>query len=490
VTSAGVLAHGVTFGVAAVTTVVTAIVASRFFPVGLSRRIDPDVGLHAYWTVVLPAALATAVLTALGVMFVANRAASPPPEARSMRTRRFLRTVRRQAPVPVALGATMAFDAGTGPRRLPVRPALLAAIVGVIGVVATLTIDHGIEDALAHPERAGVVWDVQAAPVDDIPVDEALPADWVASATDAAGEGTRAGDMMRTVTAVDGIGVQTLAVRPTGDDTEPAVQLAITEGRVPHDPGEVAIGPKVARDSGRSIGDDIVIDGLDDPARIVGIALFPPEVHVGFDEGALVVVEDFATISTHLMDEASASNDYFVERWLALDLPRNADVEASADAVAAALGDTVEIGVSETPIELSNLHDMRTLPFVLAGFLAALAFASLAHVFASSVRRRRRDFAVLRALGLGRGSSRLVLNAQGTAIALVGLIVGVPLGTVIGRQGWRWVAGKIPLEYAPPFAFVAILVCVPLALLIVNVMAVWPGRLVARMRIADQLRSE
>jgi ABC-type antimicrobial peptide transport system permease subunit len=114
----------------------------------------------------------------------------------------------------------------------------------------------------------------------------------------------------------------------------------------------------------------------------------------------------------------------------------------------------------------------------------------MAHVFASSVRRRRRDFAVLSALGLGRRSSRLVLNAQGTSIALVGLIVGVPLGTVVGRQGWRWVAGRVPLEYVPPFALVAVLVSVPLALLIVNVMAVWPGRLVATMRVADQLRTE
>ena len=45
----------------------------------------------------------------------------------------------------------MAFESGRGRRSVPVRPALLGAIVGVVGIVGTYTIEHGLDDALANP---------------------------------------------------------------------------------------------------------------------------------------------------------------------------------------------------------------------------------------------------------------------------------------------------------------------------------------------------
>ena len=65
--------------------------------------------------------------------------------------------LRQVSSVPVRLGITMAFDPGTGPQRMPVRPALVAAVVGVAGVVGTLSINAAIDDALAHPELGGQV---------------------------------------------------------------------------------------------------------------------------------------------------------------------------------------------------------------------------------------------------------------------------------------------------------------------------------------------
>ena len=48
--------------------------------------------------------------------------------------------------------------------RIPVVPALLAATIAVIGVVASLSIDRGITNALDHPELAGITWDVAVMP--------------------------------------------------------------------------------------------------------------------------------------------------------------------------------------------------------------------------------------------------------------------------------------------------------------------------------------
>jgi hypothetical protein len=58
----------------------------------------------------------------------------------------------------------MAFQPGIGRSRVPVVPALLGAVVAVIGVTATLSIDHDINNALAHPELAGITWDAGVTP--------------------------------------------------------------------------------------------------------------------------------------------------------------------------------------------------------------------------------------------------------------------------------------------------------------------------------------
>ena len=48
----------------------------------------------------------------------------------------------------------------------------------------------------------------------------------------------------------------------------------------------------------------------------------------------------------------------------------------------------------------------------------------------------------------------------------------------------------MPLEDVPPLALVAVLVIVPATIAIVNALALWPGRRVARIRPAEVLRAE
>ena len=152
---AAVRVHLVVVGIAAPVALVTAVLASAWFPLGLGARIDPRRGLHADWLVlgVGEAALvalalgATAFFAWMACSSAALRVGSVRPGA--------VGWVRRAAPVSVGLGTTMAFDRGSGRRRVPTRPALVGAVVGVLGVVATMTINRGLTDALGHPERAG-----------------------------------------------------------------------------------------------------------------------------------------------------------------------------------------------------------------------------------------------------------------------------------------------------------------------------------------------
>ena len=126
----------------------------------------------------------------------------------------------------------------------------------------------------------------------------------------------------------------------------------------------------------------------------------------------------------------------------------------------------------------------------LAGFLVLLAVGAVGHALATAVRRRRHELAVLRALGMTRMQSRLVVFTQASVLAAIGLALGIPLGVAFGRIIWRLVAQSTPLAYHPPLAVWALALIGPLALLAANLLAAWPGQRAARLRSAQVLRAE
>jgi ABC-type lipoprotein release transport system permease subunit len=109
---------------------------------------------------------------------------------------------------------------------------------------------------------------------------------------------------------------------------------------------------------------------------------------------------------------------------------------------------------------------------------------------ALAVRRRRGELAVLRALGLTPLQVRMVVVTHGSALAVIGLVIGMPLGVVVGRDIWRVVAGFTPLDYQPPLAVLALLLIGPATVLAANLLAAWPGRRAARLRPAQVLHAE
>ena len=479
------LSHVPTIAVAAVTSFATALGASQLFPVGLGRKVDPDVGVHADWVVLAPGVVLTAAVLVAATLLIAHRASSLRTGIGPAHPSRVLAAIRRRAPLTVGIGTSIALDGGTGRNKVAVRPALLGAVVGVLGVVGTMTIDHGINDSLAHPERAGVVWDAQISP---FPQSYALPVGFDKGLEQkvlaALPSGSKVAEVDRAVLPVNGVGAPAFAVRTVGEDATPPISLALTSGRSPARDDEVAIGPKTAADIGVKIGDTITIGDSGHSARVVGTALFPTDVHAEFDEGIWLT-------PAQLDSTAPPASDFRQDRRIVVRFAEGTDIDETIAQLSGALGGDVQfVETAELPDELTNLRNIRTLPLVLAGFLALLALAALSHVLATSARRRRRDFAVLRAIGLNRRATRLVLNAQGTAIGVVGLLLGIPLGVALGRIGWRLVADQVPLTNVPPFAVLVVLLIVPATVLLTNALALWPGRRVARLRPAEVLRTE
>ncbi len=265
-------------------------------------------------------------------------------------------------------------------------------------------------------------------------------------------------------------------------------------GRSPGGLGEAAIGPATAKNLGVHVGDTVSVGAgagagrARAQVRIVGEALFPSDVHAEFDEGLWLSPTQFDAIVPPMPPGGSDTDS----RLVAVRFAPQTSVPAAIGRLSARLGPLAQdVSPPSAPDELLNLGNVRVLPDVLAGFLGLMGVAALSFVLFGSAQRRRRDFAILRAMGMSRRNARLVLNVQGTAIGLFGVAVGIPLGLAVGRTGWRLIAEHVPLATVAPLAVVGIVLIIPATILLANLLATWPGQLVARTNLpARELRVE
>jgi ABC-type lipoprotein release transport system permease subunit len=130
------------------------------------------------------------------------------------------------------------------------------------------------------------------------------------------------------------------------------------------------------------------------------------------------------------------------------------------------------------------------MPFFIAALFAAAASAALAHALVTSIRRRRRDLAILKTLGFTREQVVATVAWQATTVAAIGVLIGLPLGLAVGRFTYNLFAadlGVVPDVVTP--AGITLLI-IPAAILLANLTAVLPGWSAARIQPAIVLRAE
>ncbi len=142
------------------------------------------------------------------------------------------------------------------------------------------------------------------------------------------------------------------------------------------------------------------------------------------------------------------------------------------------------------PAEIVNYRSMGTTPLLLAAALAAGAVSSLALTLLASVRRRRRDLALLKTLGFTRRQLAATVAWQSTAAVAAGTVVGVPLGMALGRFLWILFARQISVVPEPAIPGLTVVLVCAAALAIANLVAALPGRAAGRTPAAALLRAE
>jgi ABC-type lipoprotein release transport system permease subunit len=122
--------------------------------------------------------------------------------------------------------------------------------------------------------------------------------------------------------------------------------------------------------------------------------------------------------------------------------------------------------------------------------LVAIAAAALADALAIAIRRRRQHLAVLKTLGFDRRQVRATIAWQASTFAALGLLVGLPLGVALGRWAWTLFAEQIGVVPQPVTPLPLLLLVIPAAVLLANLVAFLPARAAARTPAASVLRAE
>jgi ABC-type lipoprotein release transport system permease subunit len=457
-----------------------AVALSPLAPLGdLARKAEPEPGLSVDVAVFAIGAAATILLTALLAAPAAWRAARSGSEhgaagpAAGSGVAALL--ARLGAGTPVVTGVRMALEPGRGRSAVPVRTAIVGVTIGVMAFAGALTFGASSTHLLDTPRLYGWNWDLALTNFNSGPD---LGRRRAAFAREPAIEEVSIGDL--------GIPLDVNARRVDGIALEPVrgrLFPPVIEGRAPNSPGEVMLGAKTMRTLDVEIGDTVTVRRPGAGARRMRVV------------GSGVLASGFSSIARLGQGAVFHARD---ARRLAPDTPASdaimrlapgTDRRALRRRLSKRLGE-LYVRPLQKPSDIVDFGRVRGLPLILAGLLALIAAATLAHVLVSAVRRRRRDLAVLKTLGFERRQVRTVVLVQSLTYAAAALVVGLPLGAAAGRFAWNVYADRQGITPEVVVPVPALLLAIPVAALVAGALALLPARWAAATQPAAVLRTE
>jgi ABC-type lipoprotein release transport system permease subunit len=469
-----VAARGLIIGVtSAVLAVATAILMSPLMPVGLARIADLHHGFHADALILGLGALAVVVGVVGLRLFAAWRVHVAETRRVARKPSWLTRALERGRLSPsMTVGTRFVVDPGRGERSSGIWTTVLGATLTIALLAGLWSFQTNLQHMLDTPRLYGWNWSVKsgapALPDVSAALDPAFAHDPVVAAF-ASGTFTQAELGLERVDVM-GLRQEQGQVAPT-----------VVEGRLPEHDDEVLLGTRTLERSGLHLG-DIAVLRLGNTAaglRIVGRGLFPEfGDYGGLGNGVFMT---FGGLKKMLPE---ARRNVFLLRYRS-----DVDPEAETVHLRRAL-DPLPTRSSGEPREVQALSDVSGLPTFLGAVLVLLAVATLAHTLVSSVRRRRRELAVLRTMGFVRRQVWLAVFWQTATLVAIALVVGIPLGALLGRFAWNVFTEDLGALSEHEVAWVPLLLTIPVALLLASLVAVVPAWLAGRTRPSVALRSE
>jgi hypothetical protein len=491
-----------------------AVALSTITLVGPIRQIERSPGISFDWTV-LGAGLFLLIF-ALLTFAVVNAFRNAPQRTRARRNGPSVSAVSRVAGAAAATGMSptavtglrFALERGRRDRAAPVRSALLGTVLAVVVVVATLTFASGLHRLVSHPRLYGWNWSYaieEAGSGKFPPVGQTLLSH---DADVASWTGFNYADIQ-----INGQTIPTLLAQPNS-----AVAPSMLSGHPIRTNNQIVLGAATLAQLRKHIGDTVTASfgghssgagAYVPPTRlqVVGTATLPAignqgTLHASMGTGAI--------ISNNLGPAAfkkAGTNPDPLQNGVRIAVVQLRATVSPAAGVASLRhiathvtkliaadknlgGGTFDVLPVQQPAEIVSYQHTGNTPAALAAGLAAGAVVALALTLAASVRRRRHDLALLKAIGFTKRQLLATVAWQGSVAAIVGLVIGTPIGIAAGQWLWTRFARDI---YAipqntvpwPQLALVALT-----TLVLANLAALIPGRTAARTPTALLLKSE
>jgi ABC-type lipoprotein release transport system permease subunit len=471
---------------------------SPLTPVGEARLAAADPGTVSVDPLVtlvgVPAVVAAVLLLSVWPAIRHARPARPEPlPPAGGLARSVVRAVASAgAPPSVLIGVRYAFERGRGRTPVPVGSALLGTVLAVTALSATAVFGASLTRLINSPALYGAPYEVKFS-----------------------NEGTGSGaaltgpllDSLRRDPAIDRVTVAADAeINVNGRHVRAVAVTAArgpalisgVDGRLPRGDQDIMLGAATLRGVRAGAGDQVRVT-VNDPVtgaartttfRVTGRASFAPSFGTGgFGSGAALTVS--ALLHAQCPDGGPACLRKARQGLIYSVLVHAVPGPSGAAALARY---TSQYGAylagPDQPTELINFGESVSFPLLFGVALSLFGAATLVHLLLVSVRRRRAEAGLLKVLGFVRRQLAAVISWQATAIILVGVVAGVPLGIVAGKVAWRLFATNFGVVPVAVVQAVPLVLLAATALAAANLLAVLPALLAGRARPADLLRAE
>jgi hypothetical protein len=486
------------------------IALSPLSPIGPARDVYPNPGLAADWTVIGLGVLALVVLllaaAVLGAVLSAPHRRAGLPE-RLGRSGLADAVFRSGLPASAVIGTRFAVESGRSRDRGSSRWVFVGAIIALLVVSATLTFGHSLQNLVDQPSLYGWNWDYAVQSFDGYgPVPQPTVTSVLRHNRGVAESGVWFSSLQ-----LDGLEVPTLLANPGARVTPPIVAGHGLSGK-----NQIVLGAATLGQLHKRLGDTVAMRFVPNLPRhaielkIVGIATMPAigiaeGLHSSMGVGAIVPADNGQVtdmLGPHAYPGCNGPNMVLLTTKggskSAAAHRAAQQIASEASAVLAkepgnnptCAGYQASVLAVQRPAQIINYRSMGLTPLLLALALAGGATLALGFTLVASVRRRRHEMAVLKAIGFRPRELQWSVLCQAGIVAVVGIVVGVPLGLALGRWLWTLFAnqiGAVPLPVVPVISVVAS--CL-IALALAIALSAVPGRIAARTPAATALTLE
>lgn len=470
---------------------------SPLSPVGEARIAEPSTGLYFDPLVLWLGALGTVIALFLLGIWPALRS------ARQSRSVDVNATARRPSPIvdrlaaagtppPVVTGARRALERGHGPDSVPVGTALVGCALAVAALCATTVFGASLSRLTVTPRfygQAFQLWfnNLGTGPSSVDPVLSQLRTDRSVTAITLGTSGS---------VTINGVSADAIA----GQSERGPLLVTSVQGRIPTAADEVALATRTMSHAHAHVGSSVRVSvaqpgggTINSTYKVVGSTTFPPDFGaVGLNTGAIFSTAGYVDAQCPASGPGVSQCRETTAKQLSyvLLVGLRSGPAGHADAARYVRKFPQEALLPISPANLVNFGEAVNFPLILGIVLAVFGAATLLHVLVVSVARRRRELGLLKSLGFVRRQAAATAFWQAVTVAIVGLVVGVPIGIATGQVVWRAFAVNLGVVPDPTVPVLALIALAGAVLVGAVVLSVGPALVSARSAVAPLLRSE